>query len=239
MLTKTELLKILLDNLRIARNLRASAKNDTPLLNSKVFLKTHQVERLKKTHEDLLMSSDTRDAALFFLNEIYSFKDLSKRDNDLERLLPTLGKMFPESILEVIAKAMILDALTEQLETKMATKLGLSFTKEQYYEAYRQETSYEERLTQLNLVKDLGYSLCGLVKLPFVAPTLKIMAMPARLAKLSEVHDFLNSGFNTFTNTNNPENFINTLVEREKFILDIIFDRGYDWQDHIDTYYKA
>lgn len=224
-LNKTELLNKVVTNLRIAKDLRSQAKMDNTLLQSKMALKKFQVDRLKITHTDLLNNRETKDAALFFLNEIYSFKDLSKRDRDLEKLLPTMGKMFPENTLEVIANAMILDALTEQLETKMAKKLGKDFTEEEYFTVYKTETSYEDRLKQLDLVKDLGYCLCSLVRLPLIATTLKMMRMPARIANLQEMHDFLENGFTTFKNTKNPENFINTLVKREKEILDEIFNK--------------
>lgn len=224
-LNKTELLNKVVTNLRIAKDLRSQAKIDNTLLQSKMALKKFQVDRLKITHTDLLNNRETKDAALFFLNEIYSFKDLSKRDRDLEKLLPTMGKMFPENTLEVIANAMILDALTEQLETKMAKKLGKDFTEEEYFTVYKTETSYEDRLKQLDLVKDLGYCLCSLVRLPLIATTLKMMRMPARIANLQEMHDFLENGFTTFKNTKNPENFINTLVKREKEILDEIFNK--------------
>lgn len=222
---KTDLLNKVVTNLRIAKDLRIKAKLDNNLLEAKMALKKFQVERLKMTHADLLNNRETKDAALFFLNEIYSFKDLSKRDRDLEKLLPTMGKMFPENTLEVIANAMILDALTEQLETKMASKLGKNFTEEEYFNVYKTETTYEERIQQLNLVKDLGYCLCSLVRLPLIATTLKMMRMPARIANLQEMHDFLENGFTTFKNTRNPENFINTLVGREKEILDKIFEK--------------
>lgn len=224
MLTKTELLNKVVTNLRVAKALRIKAKNDPQLLKAKIALKKFQVERLKETHKDLLSSRETREAALFFLNEIYSFKDLSKRDQDLEKLLPTMGKMFPENTLEVIANAMILDALTEELETKMAIKLGDVFTEEQYFTIYKSETSHEERIEQLKLVQDLGYCLCSLVKIPLISTTLKMMTFPAKLANLSEMHEFLNSGFQTFKNTKNPEGFINTLIKREKEILDTIFN---------------
>lgn len=224
-LNKSELLEKVISNLRVAKNLRQKAKSDSSLLESKIALKKFQVDRLKKTHSDLLNNPETKEAALFFLNEIYSFKDLSKRDRDLEKLLPTMGKMFPENTLEVIANAMVLDGLTEELETKMALKLGKSFTEADYFKYYQEETSYEERLKQLNLVKDLGYNLCSLVKLPLITTTLKMMKVPAKLANLDEMHEFLNTGFQTFKNTKNPENFINTLVTREKDILNKIFQK--------------
>ena len=220
MYKKNDLLTKIVTNLRVAKELRIKAKNNFTLLNSKIALKKFQVERLKETHKDLLSDRDTREAALFFLNEIYSFKDLSKRDQDLEKLLPTMGKMFPENTLEVIANAMVLDALTEELETKMAIKLGESFTEEEYLNIYKSDTSYEERLKQLKLVQDLGYCLCSLVKIPLISTTLKMMTIPAKFANLSEMHEFLHGGFQTFKNTRDPEGFMNTLVKREKEILD-------------------
>lgn len=222
---KKQLLDKILINLKKAKEIRQNTKKDIKLFNSKIALKQFQVDRLKQTHKDLLESDQTKEAALFFLSEIYGFKDLTKRDSDLEKLLPTMGKMFPENTLEVIANAMVLDALTEELENKMAKKLGLKFTQEEYEQAYRNETSYEERLLQIELVKDLGLCLCHLVTIPLISGTLKMMRIPAKIANLEEMHEFLNSGFHTFKNTKNPENFINSLVSREKIILDKIFSK--------------
>ena len=161
----------------------------------------------------------------YIMKHAYSFKDLSKRDVDLEKLLPTMGKMFPEDTLDVIANAMVLDALTEELEDRMAKKLGHKFTEEQYEEAYKEETSYQERVLQIDLVKELGLCLSHLVKVPLISGTLKVMRIPAKIANLEEMHEFLNSGFHTFKETKNPEKFINTLVSREKIILDKIFTK--------------
>ena len=183
-----------------------------------------QVNRLKETHHDLLINEDTKEATLFFLNEIYSFKDLTKRDRDLERLLPTMGKLFPENTLSVIANAMVLDSLTENLETKMALAIGESVTTVKYNKAYKTKTSYEERLEQFMLVKDLGDCLCNLVKIPLVETSLKIMKFPARMANLEDMHLFLHTGFQTFKNTKNPELFIETLIKREKIILENLFN---------------
>lgn len=224
MLNKNELLDKVVTNLRIAKALRIQAKNNPKLLKAKIALKKFQVARLKETHKDLISNRETREAALFFLNEIYSFKDLSKRDQDLEKLLPMLGKVFPENTLEVIANAMVLDALTEQIETKMAEKLSDVFTEEEYFKVYKEDTNYEERVNQLDLVNKLGNCLCSLVRTPLISTTLKMMAFPAKIANLSEMHDFLNNGFQTFKNTKNPENFIHTLVSKEKIILDNIFE---------------
>lgn len=222
---KQELLEKVVTHLKIAQNFRLKAKIDNSLFESKIALKKFQVERLKNTHKDLLNSCETKDAALFFLNEIYSFKDLSKRDRDLEKLLPTMGKMFPENTLEVIANAMVLDSLTEELETKMALRIGKVFTENQYYKAYQEETNYEERQRQLSLVKNLGDNLCLLVKIPLISTTLKMMKIPAKIANLEEMHEFLNTGFQTFKKTNNPEKFVNTLVDREKILLNKIFNK--------------
>ena len=69
---KKQLLDKILINLRKAKNIRQTTKKDVKLFNAKIALKQYQVERLKTTHKDLLESSETKNAALFFLNEIYS-----------------------------------------------------------------------------------------------------------------------------------------------------------------------
>lgn len=219
-MTKNELVKVLKDSLLNAKQERQKVKENPTLSKAKKVLKDYQIQRLKSTHANLLSSPDTKEAAQFFLNEIYGSKDLSQRDADLEKLIPTMEKVFPAAALEVITNAIVLDALTETLDNKMASQLGESFTDEEYIKVYKEQTSKEDRLKQIKLTESVGSSLCTLVNLPLIATTLKMMAFPAKLANLSEMHNFLNEGFYTFKKTKNPREFIHQLVEKEKKLLE-------------------
>ena len=222
-MNKEQLIPTLREQVVLAKNIRESAKRNPDLLMAKTVLKNFQSDRLKETHADLLASPNTRGAATFFLKEIYSSKDLSQRDNDLERLIPIMEKTFPLNTLEVITQAITLDALTEKMDTAMAIRLGVKFSPEEYTQAFREVTSKEERLKQVNMIDSLGKSLSGLVRIPFLSMTLKMMRGPAKIANLYAIHEFLESGFTVFKETKNPEAFVNSLVQREKQLIEQIY----------------
>lgn len=220
---KKELVNTLKNNLYKSKNFRLAAKNNPKLLEAKLRVKKYQVNKLKETHFDLLIDPNTKSATYFFLNELYSFSDLTKRDDDLEKLLPMISNVFPESTLDIISKAFALDALTEELDTRMAISIGLNCNEKSYNENYIKLTTLKERETQILLVEDIGYKLCDLINIPLISTTLKIMTIPAKVANLSEIHHFLQNGFTTFKNTKNPKKFVEILIEKEKKVMNELF----------------
>ena len=222
-MNKDLLIKALREQVSLAKNIRLSSLNNPNLGKAKNALKTFQNDRLRQTHEDLLKDPETSSAATFFLNEVYSTKDLTKRDQNLEKLVPIIEKTFPMSTLETLVKAMTLDALTEKLDTEMAIKLGQKFTIEQYDQAFREVGTRDQREQQLEMIEDLGKCLGDLTKIPFLATTLKIMRGPAKLVNLYEMHEFLESGFTVFKNIKDPSKFVQTIVKRENIIMNEIY----------------
>ncbi|QYF93797.1 hypothetical protein KY495_00710 [Massilia sp. PAMC28688] len=207
---------------------RLAAKREPGLLASRTALKQYQAARLASSHADLLAHPNTGDAARFFLEELYGSQDLSQRDIDLGRIIPTLQKMLTYEALHTITDAIVLDALSEQLDTAMARVLGTEFTEGMYIAAYRTATTREERLRQLDLVQELGGSLCDLVNIPLLAMTLTIMKGPARVAGLSNLHKFLERGFTTFKKMRKPRDFVATIVARERQVMENIFEGRMD-----------
>lgn len=225
-MNKEQVIYNLKEQVRLARDIRQSTKNNPDLSLAKITLKRFQMDRLKETHADLLASVDTYKAANFFLNEIYSSKDLTQRDMDLGKIVPIMEKTFPQNTLETIAQAITLDALTETLDTTMAINLGNNFTNEQYINTFKNYTTIEQRIQQINMVEAVGKSLCMLVKIPFLTTTLKVMRLPAKLANVYSLHEFLETGFTVFKETKNPEKFVETLISRERQILEQIFSKN-------------
>ncbi|UUZ49674.1 hypothetical protein LP420_05475 [Massilia sp. B-10] len=64
-----------------------------------------------------------------------------RSDVDLERIIPTLQKMLSYESLHTITEAIVLDALSERLDTAMARVLGTSFDDAKYVAAYRTATT--------------------------------------------------------------------------------------------------
>lgn len=207
---------------------RLAAKREPGLLAARTALKQYQAARLARSHADLLASRDTGDAALFFLEELYGSHDLSQRDTDLGRIIPTLQKMLSYEALHTITEAIVLDALSERLDSDMARVLGTEFTEAMYIAAYRTATTRADRQRQLDLVQELGNSLCGLVKIPLLSVTLSIMKGPAKVAGLLNLHKFLERGFTTFKKMRRPREFVDTIVARERAVMEGIFDGRLD-----------
>jgi hypothetical protein len=225
---KVNLAKKLEEQLRLVAEERRAAKREPALLAARVALKRYQSGRLAETHADLLANPNTREAAQFFLEELYGAHDLSQRDMDLERIIPTLQKMLSYASLHTITEAIVLDALSERLDTAMARVLGTEFTEGMYIAAYRTATTREERERQLDLVQQLGDSLCELVKVPLLAMTLSIMKAPAMLAGLGELHHFLDQGFTTFKKMKQPAAFVATITGRERQVMHHIYAGRHD-----------
>ena len=105
------------------RALRVQLNTDPSLAVSIIAVKKFQAIRLAKTHADLLVHPRYGDAAKFFLFELYGVKDFSQRDAELARVIPTLQRFLPSAALTVIADAVQLDALSEQLDFLVGQQL--------------------------------------------------------------------------------------------------------------------
>lgn len=224
-LDKKDLSARILANLEVATHIRKNYLADPVLKNVKDKLKAYQVERLKFTHKECLNDPNTKDATKFFLTEIYSEKDLTKRDADLGKVVPMMCKLFPKELLLVLSDAIELDALTEQMDMMMCKNLKEDFTDDDYKEAYKNKTSYNDRKRQIELTNSLGVSLIDIVKYPLIGSLLGKMGFPAKMLGLSEMHELLNNGFNIFKNTKNVDVFLATLIQNEYDILDDIYDK--------------
>jgi hypothetical protein len=222
-MNKNELIMTLRQQLEAVKAERQSAKSDPATLAAQVALKNYQAARLAITHADLLASADTHAAAVFFLNELYSAQDLTQRDADVERIIPTLERVMPYHTLEAITNAIVLDALSESMDAAMARRLGAVFTEADYIAAYRAVTRREDRQRQVTLVESLGLSLCDLVRIPLLKTTLIMMRGPARMAKLHSLQNFLERGFTTFKAMRDAKGFVRAIVTREAAISDNIY----------------
>jgi hypothetical protein len=209
--------------LRAARLERQAAGRDPALHTARAALKTFQAARLARTHADLLAAPDTRQAAEFFLEELYGTHDLSQRDTDLERIAPTMQRVLPADALQTITEAMQLDALAERLDTAMARLLGAQFSEADYIDAYRRALTPDERERQLDLVQALGDSLSQLVRIPMLSGTLVLMRGPARLAGLGQLQQFLERGFSAFKRMRKPRDFVAAITGRERAIMQRLY----------------
>ena len=220
---KEDVIRTMERQLRAVKAERLAASRDPALLAARTALKQYQAARLAHTHADLLAAPGSKAAATFFLNELYGADAAHQRDVDLERVVPTMQRILPLHPLQTITNAIVLDALSEQLDTAMAQRLGAQFSADQYAAAYRDVTPRAAREQQLALVQNLGDSLSELVRVPFLSATLSIMRGPARLAGLGQLQQFLEHGFASFKQLREPRAFVASIVARERALLEALY----------------
>lgn len=198
---------------------RKAAQDDPVTEAARIVLRNFQAERMARTHADLLASPESRDAAQFFLTDLYGSGDLTQRDANLARVIPMMERTLPVAALRTIMNAVALDALSEKLDLAMVVHLGQGFTEADYIACYRNWTGRVERERQLDYVESVGAALCELGRKPMIGSTLVLMRGPARLANLSDLQNFLERGFRAFRKMKNPEAFVATVIRRERAIM--------------------
>lgn len=233
---------------RFAREVARLRASSTASKTYVAVVKSYQRERLTRTHADLLQSDRYRLAARFFFDELYGVKDFSSRDAELARMIPTMTRLLPSSALGAIADAIELDALSELLDDTMGARLEAldganaqgppTLTDERYGEIYRSTGKHELRARQIDLVEHVGQELDRLLRKPFLYRILKAMEGPARLAGLAQMQAFLLSGFEAFRAMKGADDFIRTIVTRERALMAQTFaspeDAGRDQSAGVD-----
>jgi hypothetical protein len=215
---------------QLAASLRETAKNwsaDHPNRLALIAIKKWQTQRLAATHEDLLRNPRYVDAANFFLNDLYGAHDLTLRDNEVKRMLPSLVKLLPNAALRTVVEALEMDALSEQLDHDIAAVLAAytsttagvyddpSAMATAYASCYRNMPNVAMRTEQIAMVSKIGKSLDKLVRQPMLGGLLAAMSGPAKIAGLSNVYDFLWRGFSAFKKMKGAQEFLQMIESRE------------------------
>jgi hypothetical protein len=223
----------LLDRIRhtLARltALRHSAMQSAQRTEQRRALRAWQSERLARTHADLLRDPRYANAARFFLSDLYGPADTTGRDEEMERAIPRLAPLLPLGALQSLALAVELDALTEELDSRLLDALQqrmpgtVEIDPERYADAYRAAGTREERREQVKLVDSIGRLLDRVSHRPMIQTALELSRGPARLAGLSAVQDFLERGLEAFRGMRGAEVFLEVIRQRETAIMERLF----------------
>jgi hypothetical protein len=158
------------------------------------------------------------------LEELYGPKDFSGRDADLERAAPLIARMLPAGVVDTVADAMELNALSHELDERLLHELRrlpqpMELSHRRYAEAYRRSDNQSERSRQIELLAAVGGDLDRIVRRRFIYSALKMMRRPARLAGFGELQQFLERGFEAFTAMGGADHFLATVVNRETALM--------------------
>jgi hypothetical protein len=189
-----------------------------------VDVKAWQAGRLARSYADLAADPRYAKATGFFLGDLYGAKDFSGRDDAMLRIYPIMVRTLPRGAVETAALAIEVDALSEELDRRVAAVLEPGpITQDSYARAYRQAGTLAERARQIELIDEVGRRLDVLVVKPMVYATLKLMRRPAKMLGMEDLQTFLERGFEAFRHMGGADEFLATIAGRETKILNRLF----------------
>lgn len=212
-------------HLQLAKALRQRARTAPADHRQRLLLREWQAARLTRSYADLLANPRFGAAARFFLSDLYGPKDFSSRDEEIERILPLLISLLPLSALKTIALAVEADALTEQLDAAMVDELDRlgaidCIDEDAYAAAYRSVGRRAERERQIALIRATGDALRRLAEKPLLPTLLRMMRGPAQVARLGDLHAFLENGYQAFRQIDDPSEFLGCIEARERKLFE-------------------
>lgn len=193
------------------------------------LLRQWQSDRLSRSYGDLLHDPRYRQAAEFFLSDLYGEDYFSSRDDDVERLILATARVVPDYLIHTVTLAAEMNALTAELDFHLLDvlirdiKIDNRITDEDYAQAYRICDNYVLREYQINLTMTLGQELDHVVSKPFIYEIVRMLKIPAIISGFSKPQSFLERGFKAFLDMQGADEFLNIIKEREMQILDRIF----------------
>lgn len=194
-------------------------------------LRRWQAARLRAGFARFLEDPSRRPAAEFFLTDVYGDHDFSRRDADIARVLPAMQKLLPGALLDTVADAIELGALTQALDLRMAGCLHDLAPRRRaldmalYARAYRRCGLPRLRARQIALIADVGHGLARALRMPGVATLLRFSRVPARAAGLSELQGFLERGFEAFAALGDAPRFLEEIRREETALSRQLFAR--------------
>ena len=184
-----------------------------------------QAARLRQTYADLERQERYAEAVAFFETDLYGGADFAQRDADIAKVAPVMAMMLPARAIATIARAMEVNALSQELDRALLARLPRADgrpTVAEYCSAYRRMNNRPARARQIELIGEIGSALDHLVRMPLVHAALAMMRGPARLAGMGVLHDFLERGFAAFRTMKGADEFLAIIVGRETALMDAI-----------------
>jgi len=192
-----------------------------------------QRKRLARTYRDLTRQARYRAAGNFFLDELYGGLHFRERDQEMERVLPVMIRMLRDDMILVLAEAFELQALSLDLDMDMTAhylETGWDeLNPSRYGEIYRECGRVPEREHQIKLIHRLGLELNELVHHRLVLWLIRTLRGPARAAGFGLLQSFLENGLNAFRIMGDGTEFIDTIGNSEREVMQGLLDADENW----------
>lgn len=219
----------ILSELQTVEHERARRVADPALGAAVVALKAYQQQRFARSYADLLGSPRYAAAARFFLDELYGPRDFSQRDAQFARVVPALVRLFPQDIVNTVEVLARLHAVSETLDSTMATHLlDTPVDAKSYVRAWQRTGEPAQRDQQIDCTLRVGRDLDRLTRKPLLRSSLHLMRGPARAAGLPALQQFLEVGFDTFKAMGGAAEFLGTVEARERGLVRALFEASPD-----------
>jgi hypothetical protein len=215
-------------SLSVVEHLRAQRPEQSDLAKRTQALRQWQAARFRNTYADILQDAHMGPAALFFLTELYSEQDFSRRDAQFARIAGAIERLFPQTVVQTATLLAKLHALSETLDACMAIQWqGTSAQQDALdlpcyqglWQSLMSTPSYAAaRQQQLDATQELGLQLQRHTQVPGLRLMLKMMRAPATAAGLQDLQRFLERGFDTFGQLGKAgkvPQFLQTVMQRE------------------------
>ncbi len=183
------------------------------------LLQQWQRQRLLASYSDLISRENSRPACNFFLSELYGGLDFLERDQDMEKVMPVMSRFLPNKVLLSLAEAFELQAISLEFDLEMvrvidAREIGELDTAS-YISVYRACGNRPLREKQIRLIRQLGHDLARLVDRPLVSRLVRLLRGPAHATGFGKLQEFLEAGLGSFRKLEDPDQFVNTIYQRE------------------------
>jgi hypothetical protein len=187
-------------------------------------VKRYQQRRFELTYADLLTHPRYAGASSFFLSELYGPSDFTQRDAQFARIVPALVRLFPAEVVGTVQALAALHALSEQLDSRMGRVVSDEpVDAARYAKAWQACGDVAGRERQIALLEQVGHSLDALTRNALLRHSLRAMRGPARAAGLAALHQFLESGFDTFRGMRGADEFLALIGKRERALAATLF----------------
>ncbi|MEM7281971.1 MAG: hypothetical protein AAF438_10130 [Pseudomonadota bacterium] len=193
--------------------------DDTVFFSQYDYFVNWQIEYTRPFYEDLLSKADYRDALDFVITDLIGV-GISKRDQDLARVVPMMTKVLPTKALDTVAAAMELNARTLEINARICRGLFQNssgepdFSEREYLQGCRATSELEEYLELIALTAQVGESLGRVTRIPMIGFTLRAMRSPAKLSGFGHLQTFLEQGYRTFRKIKQVDQFLVDINER-------------------------
>lgn len=214
----------IISHLARVRDLRGNREANSNLGAHVLAVKQFQHARFARDYATLLASARYRDAAKFFLDELYGPTDFTARDAEFERVIPWMAHVLPDDVMRTIANLIELHSLTEELDQLMATALSSPDLDERSYRgAWRAVGRRADRERQLTLLLATGRALDRHTRNKMLAATLRLMRGPAQAAGLGHLQSFLEAGMSAFAGMGGAKEFLGFIEANESRTIGDLF----------------